>query len=183
MLGNISLYKRITNKFRIEKNNSLDISKKTKMNKCTITIKGRNNLLKIDEGTSLRNVNIEIVGTNCSIQIGKNCLIGNNTYLSTKEDDIHIIIKDNCGLSRNIKIMTSDGHPIFSNNIRCNNPKSIIIEKNVWITDNVTILKGVNIGENSVVGINSTLTKSIPCNVIAAGNPATIIKNNITWEA
>lgn len=57
-------------------------------------------------------------------------------------------------------------------------PKSgeIIIENNVFIGDNVTILKGVTIGENSVIGSGSIVTKSIPANVIAVGNPAKIVK-------
>jgi maltose O-acetyltransferase len=52
----------------------------------------------------------------------------------------------------------------------------IHIQKNVFIGDHVTILKGVTIGENSVIGNHSVVTKSIPANVIAAGNPAKVIK-------
>ncbi len=109
-------------------------------------------------------------------------MIGDNCYLSAKEEHISLIIKDNCALSRNVKIMTSDGHPIFSNNKRINPAKDITIHNHVWIGDNVTILKNVTIGENSVIGINSTVTKDIPSNSIAAGNPAKIVKENITWQ-
>ena len=42
--------------------------------------------------------------------------------------------------------------------------------------------KNVTIGENSVTGINSTVTKDVPSNSIAAGNPAKIVKENITWQ-
>lgn len=48
--------------------------------------------------------------------------------------------------------MTSDGHDIVSDNMRINPAKSIKLEDKVWIADNVTILKGVNIGSHSVVG-------------------------------
>jgi len=58
----------------------------------------------------------------------------------------------------------------------------IIIGENVWIGSNVRICKGVVIGDNSVIAANSVVTKSIPANCIAAGNPAKIVKTNIDLE-
>ena len=55
----------------------------------------------------------------------------------------------------------------------------IIIGENCWIGRNVSIMKGVTIGDNCVVAANSVVTKSIPANCIAAGNPAKIVKTNI----
>lgn len=78
--------------------------------------------------------------------------------------------------------MTSDGHPIYQNDKRINYEKDVIINNNVWIADNVTILKGVTINSDSVVGINSVVIKDIPSNCIVAGNPATVIKQNIVWK-
>ena len=77
--------------------------------------------------------------------------------------------------------MTSDGHPIYQDKQRINISKSITFEKDIWVADNVTILKGVHIGTGSVIGINATLTKDIPAHSIAAGNPAKVIKSNISW--
>lgn len=53
----------------------------------------------------------------------------------------------------------------------------VVIGKNVWITSNVTILPGVHIGDNSIIGAGSVVTKDIPSNVFAAGNPARVIKS------
>jgi len=108
-------------------------------------------------------------------------MIGNGCYLSTKEHNTSLIIWNGCGLSRNVKIMTSDGHPIYKNRQRINFSKDIKIENNVWIADNVTILKGTIVGSGSVVGINSTVTKNIEAHSIVVGNPAKVVKRDIVW--
>jgi serine acetyltransferase len=51
-----------------------------------------------------------------------------------------------------------------------------VLENNVWLGESVIVNKGVTIGENSVIGAGSVVTKNIPANVIAAGNPARVIK-------
>ena len=110
-------------------------------------------------------------------------MIGKGSYLSAKEAKSKLIIGDDCGLSRNVKVMTSDGHPIYQNGIRINPAKVITIENYVWIGDNVTILKGVHIGEGCVIGINSTVVKDIQAKSVAVGNPAKVVKENIEWKA
>lgn len=57
--------------------------------------------------------------------------------------------------------------------------KPIIIGENVWIGENVRICKGVSIGNNAVIGACSVVTKDVPENAIAAGNPAKIVKTDI----
>ena len=123
------------------------------------------------------------MGNNCTIEIGAKSMIGDNCYLSAKEERTNLIIKEDCGLSRNVKVMTSDGHPIFQDSVRINPARDIVINKHTWIGDNVTILKGVSIGEGCVIGINSTVVKAIPARTVAVGNPAKVVKENITWKA
>jgi serine acetyltransferase len=53
----------------------------------------------------------------------------------------------------------------------------VVLENNVWLGEQVIVNKGVTIGENSVVGAGSVVTKDIPANSVAAGNPAKIIKS------
>jgi acetyltransferase-like isoleucine patch superfamily enzyme len=133
----------------------------------------------------------------CSFAIGVNgsCSIGDftlvNGALIMAEERIEI--GSHCLISWNVGIADSDFHPIepaqrlidaqalapfFKN--RPPRPKlrtvPVIIADNVWIGMNATILKGVTIGENSVVAAGAVVTKSVPPNVVVAGNPAIVIK-------
>ena len=181
-MKNFSLIQKLRNRIKIDDSSVVELDKNIKLVSSTISIKGKNNTLIIEDGTVIRNTTIEIIGTNCIIHIGKNCMIGDNSYLVAKEEGIKLIIGNDCALSRNVKVMTSDGHPIYQESIRINQADNIVIESDVWIADSVTILKGVILGKGSVVGINSLVTKSAPSNCIIAGNPAKIVKENITWK-
>lgn len=111
--------------------------------------------------------------TNAEIIIGDYCLISPGVRISSAQS---IRIGDNCMFAANVTISDSDWHGIYNRirPFRCTKP--VIIENNVWLGERVIITKGVTIGENSVVGAGSVVTKSIPANSVAAGNPARIIK-------
>lgn len=182
-MNNFTFIHKLRNKIRVDSTTNIILGNNLKIIHCNIYVKGNNNTISIDDNSILRNTKLEIVGNNCSIKIGKDCMIGDNCYLSAKENNTHLSIGDDCGLSRNVKVMTSDGHPIFQNNIRINDAKNVEIQNHIWIADNVTILKGVTICNGSVVGINSTVTRTIPAQCIAVGNPAIAVKQNIYWKS
>lgn len=181
MKTKFTFMQKIRNKIRIKGSVDLQISSPAKIANCDIFIKGKNTRLVIEEGVNVRYTQIEILGDNSSIHIGKNSIIGHGCYLSAKEGK-KLLIEEECMLSRNIKLMTSDGHYIYQNNEIINFGNDVTINRNVWLADNVTVLKGVTVGENSVVAINATVTKSIPPSSIAAGNPAKIVKENVLWK-
>ncbi len=107
------------------------------------------------------------------IVIGDYCLISPGVRISAAQS---IRIGDNCMLAANVIISDSDWHGIYNRirPFRCTKP--VVIENNVWLGERVIVTKGVTIGENSVVGAGSVVTKNIPANSVAAGNPARIIK-------
>jgi maltose O-acetyltransferase len=84
-----------------------------------------------------------------------------------------IYIGNNVGFSFENLLLTST-HDISDFSIV--KSKSIVIEDNVWITSRVIILGGVRIGKNSIIGAGSVVTKNIPANVFAAGNPCRVIR-------
>ena len=92
----------------------------------------------------------------------------------------HIEIGRSCSISDNVCIADSDSHMINGDVEHMKAP--VIIGNHVWIGKNVTILKGVTIGDGAVVGAGSVVTKSIPARCVAVGNPARVIKENVTWK-
>lgn len=89
-----------------------------------------------------------------------------------------IILGENVLCGANTLITDFDWHPVKKNAGMPSYGKTapIYIEDNVWLGINVIVLKGVSIGKNSVIGANSVVIKSIPGNVVAAGNPCKVIK-------
>lgn len=170
------------NKVRIDNESCAKVHNKTRIRDCNITLKGDNNTLIFEEGANLRGVDIELDGSHCTVVIGKHCVIGGGCFISAREKGITLTLGERCMLSRNVKIMTSDGHDITVDGKRINPAKSITIGDRVWLADNVTVLKGVEIANGAIVGINSTVTKSIPERSIAVGNPAKVAQHNVEWS-
>ena len=107
--------------------------------------------------------------------------IGNNVAINNGFSAVafsKITIHDNVLIGINCSIIDNDGHSLLiaERNNGMPNIATVTVEENVFLGDNVTILKGVTIGENSVIGNGSIVTKNIPENVIAAGNPARVIR-------
>ena len=128
-------------------------------------------------------------------EIGKDCYIepplhanwgghhvhfGNSVYANfnlTLVDDTHIYVGDYTMLGPNVVIATA-GHPILpelrEKAYQYNMP--VHIGKNCWLGAGVIVLHGVTIGDNSVIGAGSVVTKDIPPNVVAVGNPCKVMR-------
>ncbi len=79
-------------------------------------------------------------------------------------------------LAAGVYVTDADWHGIYDRTRPIGTTRAVILEENVWIGDGCIVCKGVTIGANTVVGAGSVVTKSLPANVIAAGNPAAVIK-------
>lgn len=111
---------------------------------------------------------------------GKNIEIGENffsNYNLTILDVGKVVIGDNAQIAPNVAIYTA-GHPVHpdSRNSGYEYGIGITIGNNVWIGGNTVINPGVHIGNNVVIGSGSVVTKDLPDNVIAVGNPCRIIR-------
>ncbi len=88
-----------------------------------------------------------------------------------------VTIGDSVQIAPNVSLFTA-GHPVHpdSRNSGYEYGLPITIGNNVWIGGNVVILPGVTVGDNAVIGAGSVVTKDIPANVIAAGNPCKVLR-------
>lgn len=111
---------------------------------------------------------------------GYNCIIGDETFINHNAylmDGATITIGQHCFIGPNCGMYTAN-HPLMfqERNIGLEMAAPITIGDNVWIGADVTILPGVTIGEGSVIGAKTVVTKDIPANVLALGNPCRIIR-------
>ena len=170
-----------------------------------LDIIGDRNRIIVGEGCVLDNVNFRLRGSDHLIEIGKNCRvsragtfwledhhcevrIGQNTTMvevsiSLAESHSKALIGEGCMFASDIEIRTSDAHSVIdtASGERINLAEDVTIGNHVWIASHSIILKGVNIGENSVVAAGAVVTNSCPPGSILAGNPARVIKTGITW--
>jgi acetyltransferase-like isoleucine patch superfamily enzyme len=109
------------------------------------------------------------------IEIGDGSKINNNAVIRSEGPGISIGVRALIGSE--VTIYDSDFHDLSAEYRRGGRPQkaAVRIAENVFIGDRVLILKGVNIGANSVIGAGSVVSRSIPEGVIAAGNPARVI--------
>lgn len=111
---------------------------------------------------------------------GRHVHFGKNVYANfnlTMVDDTHIYVGDSTMLAPNVIIATA-GHPILpelrEQVYQYNMP--VHIGKNCWIGAGAIIMPGVRIGDNTVIGAGSVVTKDIPANVVAVGNPCRVLR-------
>lgn len=194
------------NRISVKKGNKIDLGHAF-MKRCVININGHDNLVKIDSGlTRLSNTTINIYGNNCSIFIGagsnlNNCQLyieNNNGIIDLKRhvtitdytelavlEGKKIIVGEDCLFSKNIFFRTGDSHSILDQKTgkRINPSEDIMIGDHVWICQDVRILKGVTIGEHSIVAMGSLLTKNIfPSHSIIGGIGGKVLKTGIEWS-
>lgn len=115
---------------------------------------------------------IEARNIDSIIEIGSNNYFNNNFCVIAESGKIHI--GSNCLVGVNVTIINSDFHPISicDRHARGGRSKDVIIGDNVFIGNNVTILKGVHIGDNSVIANGSVVFNDVKDNTVVRGNPA-----------
>ena len=151
----------------------------------------KNNVIFNNNVMFLGKINISNKG---KIVIGENTSIRKNCILNCAN---RIIIGDNVIFADNVIVSDTNHHPVNPEDrlimIQSGwstklwswdyaDSNEVKIGNNVWIGQYSRILKGVVIGDNAIVASNSVVTKDVPANAIAAGNPAKIVKTNIDKE-
>lgn len=163
------------------------VFKKARFDRC-----GR--LLRCEKGVSVIKKNAEIsIGdrvflhkgvklsaygneTRSAISIGDRSYIGDRTEIHAGKS---VRIGSGVNIACGCMIFDRDYHKMDGNKEKMG---EVVIENHVWIGAGCIILKGVTIGEGAVVAAGSVVTRSVPKGALAAGNPAKIVRENVTWE-
>lgn len=146
-------------KFRRHPGSSITIGSGSKFNSSPIS-----NYIGVNRPCILSTLN-----EGARIKIGSNCGFS-GTVIGCA---IEIIIGENVMCGANTLITDTDWH---TDDPRSRPDAAVIIESGVWLGVNVTVLKGVTIGENTLVAAGSTVVHSLPANVAAGGVPAKVLK-------
>lgn len=166
------------------KNNQLIIEDNVFLGKAEIVFTGSNAKIKICKNKPGKPHTFKMrIGEDSQIEIGESVTIEKNASFFACEG-ANISIGRDCMISTNVQIRADDSHPIFdaTTGERLNFSRDIKIGEHCWIGFGAVILKGVTIDSGTVVGMGSIVTKSLPNNVVAAGNPARILRKSIAWE-
>lgn len=145
-----------------------------------ISFLGGNNLIQLGKGVSVGKLDI---------QCGRNslCSIGHGTEIEEAKmiiTDGKIEIGQDCLLSTSVILRNHDKHHIFdkATGKRINYTGNIKIGNHVWLCHGVTLLGSAAIGDNSIVGTMAVTSSAFPKEVIIAGNPAKIIREQVCWS-
>ena len=113
------------------------------------------------------------VDENAKLTFGNHCVFRERLWISAHQE---IIIGDGSGTGQDCMIIDSDVHPIICDGKELPRTAPVHIGNHVWIGAHCIILKGVHIGDETVIGAGSLVTQDIPDHVIAVGRPARLIR-------
>lgn len=181
------------------------INSKGVLNNVTYDIIGNYNEIVIGTNTFINDTLIFIRGNHHKLVIGENCFMGkgelwmeddhcsliihNHTtiehaHLAVTESHSILEIHKDCMLAKQVEIRTGDSHSIIDRQSgkRINKAANVTLQEHVWVGAHAKILKGVTIGNNSVIATGAIVTTNIPAHSVAGGIPAKVIKTDTDWK-
>lgn len=172
----------------------------------SVTFRGRNATLKVASDAFASRLIIDFNGNNGHLDIGPNShhwsfaaaiRVGQDSVVTVGDDvsstagviisaveGTRLTIGNDVMFASANQVRTDDAHPIFDVRTmqRVNIAQDIKIGNHVWFAWGAIALGGAEIGDGSVLGMNSLLNSSVPNNCIAAGTPARVVRRDIAWE-
>jgi acetyltransferase-like isoleucine patch superfamily enzyme len=176
--------------------NRLELDEFPKMDQSTsrleVTFRGDNNNVRFEKMIAINNcVKIRFLPQpnmptdNCDVHISEGCLFNGRIDFQCNERNTKIFVGNDCLFANNVILETGDSHTIYSLKTRekLNWGGDICIGNHVWIAEDVKFLKNSSVNDDSVVGARAVVTKKFyKNNIVIAGVPAKIIKEDVNWD-
>jgi acetyltransferase-like isoleucine patch superfamily enzyme len=163
--------------------NTIAIADGAMLVRCRIRMKGSGHRLAIGARCHLVDAELAFEDAGCTITIGDGTTMEGG-HLAAVEPGSAVTLGQDCMLSDGIDIRTSDSHALIdaASGQRINPPGEVRVGDHVWLGTQVTVLKGVSIGEHAVIGARSVVTADVPPGCVAAGVPARVLREGVTWR-
>lgn len=197
--------RRLGSKVTIEgEGNVLDLGK-ARLHGAQIEIRGNYNVIRVHPTCKLVNVSLRLLGDNLRVELGERVKIsrwgefllmgrdaeirlGHHTTVESARFIAHggttLEVGPDCMLAYDVEVRTSDEHSILdaSSGERINPDASVRIGEHVWFGAHAVVLKGVSIGNDSVIATGSIVSRDLGAGVVAGGIPAKEIRDGVTWN-
>ena len=176
--GVVVINTRICNK---GKNNRLSIGAGTWIEDCTFHFSGDNNVVEIVDDCAMHGLEVWI-SDGSRISIGNQTYFNGHSHIACHESTF-VDIGEKCIFADRVTLRTGDSHSVLDVDGKRTNPsRSIVVGKHVWVAQQVIILKGSSIADDSVVGSGTVIAgQAFPVGSKIVGNPARILKEHINW--
>jgi acetyltransferase-like isoleucine patch superfamily enzyme len=145
---------------------------------CTLRMRSNARLTAHGNAEIFRGTSV-LIGDNAHLEIGDRSYINFNSTVTCLE---HISVGSGCAISWNTNMLDGNAHELVVDGAPRPRTQPVVIGDEVWIGAGVTILSGVTISDGSVVAAGSVVTADVPARTVAAGNPAHVVRKNVTWR-
>lgn len=196
--------RRLGSKLTVEgEDNVLDLGK-ARLHGARIEIRGNHNVIRVHPTCKLVNVSFRLLGDNLRVELGERVKIsrcgefllmgsdaeirlGHHTTVESARFIAHggttLEVGPDCMFAYDVEVRTSDEHSILdaSSGERINPDGSVCIGEHVWFGARSVVLKGVSIGNDTVIATGSIVSRDLGAGVVAGGVPAKQMRDGVTW--
>ena len=139
---------------------------------------GRNSRLTINGSVKICHGTKALLIEGAHLEMGDRSIISYNATVTCLK---HIKIGTDSGIGWNSNIIDGNAHDFIADGVCRPRTEPVVIGDHVWVGTGVTVMGGVTIGDGAVVAAGSVVTKDVPARVAVAGNPARVVKKNVSW--
>lgn len=184
--------------------NDLDI-RQARLHRVQITVEGDDNVVRFHPSCRLVHATFRLIGNGLRVELGENvkvsqsadfrltgadasieldhgCTVESARFIAREGTQIRL--GPECMLAYDVEVRTTDSHSIVDDATgeRINQDQSVVIGRHVWLGARTTVLKGVTIGDDTVVATGSVVSKDIGSGVVAGGVPARVLRTGVNWD-